>query len=176
VWLNFGGIATIWRGLCHPPSVEPPPRRKSWPCVSTSAIARIQGVAASVCVSACVCVCVCVVTLAWLLPGTDAVPEPLDIVVVTSPAYDQGVQTAALSYTAGLLLWRVTALATTPTDRDRPGVNRLDERTFPPAHFPLEHSPLQFRTPRTFLSPTSWRSAAISAHYAPRPRMLHNVT
>ena len=55
-------------------------------------------------VSLLVCVCVCVVTLAWLLPGTDAVPEPLDIVVVTSPAYDQGVQTAAPSYTAGLLL------------------------------------------------------------------------
>ena len=54
MWLNFGGIATIWRGLCHPPSVEPPPRRKSWPCVSTSAIARIQGVAASVSLLVCV--------------------------------------------------------------------------------------------------------------------------
>ena len=175
MWLNFGGIATIWRGLCHPQCGTATATKVLAVRLHVSNCSYTRCRCVCLCLCLCVCVCVCVVTLAWLLPGTAAVPEPLDIVVVTSPAYDQGVQTAALSYTAGLLLWRVTALATTPTDRDRPGVNRLDERTFPPAHFPLEHSPLQFRTPRTFLSPTSWRSAAISAHYAPRPRMLHNV-
>jgi len=139
--------------------------------------ARIQGVAASVCVSACVCVCVCVL-LPWRGYCQEQPRYPSHSTSSSSPVQrmikvcrQQLSPIPRVCYCDVSLHWPRHRLTETG-----PVLTGWMNGHFPPAHFPLEHSPLQFRTPRTFLSPTSWRSAAISAHYAPRPRMLHNVT